>query len=310
MNINSFDDVAKHIAYENAKLSDRIVDGFKTELAKVRNDMKVDLQSLSNNLYDAVERVEEEQSNHHTRIARLEDTVARMQRITELVIAGVPVVERESCTDIVAQIGSVINSNVNKDMIRAFRLNKTGSNAMKKRLRNRDINQPPIIIVKFPSTTDKNTFFGKYLAYKNLCLTDIGFAAPNRIFIKENLTPSNYKIFQACEQAKHNGSISKYFKRDGICHISIQPNSKAISIDSLEQFHEIVPTTNKNKRPGKTVRGGGGNKRKKAKIDVAITNTGDRLGQPNRPPEAQSASQKSWSNNYDSGSSSVNANEN
>lgn len=239
MNLNSFNDVANHIATENAKLSDQIFTGFKKELDKVRNDLKVDLDSLSNNLYDSVQKVEEVQSFHDQRIAQLEDTIARMQRNAELVITGIPVVLNESCTEILSRIASAINCHVNLEQVRAFRLNKTGLNPMKRRLRSGD-NYVPVIMVKFPSTSDKNNFFGNYLAHKNLSLTDIGFTVPRRIFIKENLTPSNYKIFQACDNAKRDGLINNFFTRDGICYLTLQPNGKTITINSLDFFHETV----------------------------------------------------------------------
>lgn len=294
MNLNSFDDVAKHIANENTKLSERIVHGFKTELAKVRDDMKGDLDSLSNNLYDSVQRVEDEQSSQKSRIAQLEDTVARMQRITELIISGVPVTANESCVNIVTKIASVINCHLNANAIRAFRLNKTGHNQLKKRLRNMDNANPPIIMVKFPSTSDKNDFFSKYLSRKNLSLTDIGYTIPQRIYVKENLTPQNYKIFQACENAKRAGSIDKYFTRDGTCHMVLQPNGKTIKVDSLEFFHETVNMNYKTNRTLKNPKGGTNIAKKQSKKPRLDTDS-------SAPQSAQStnnptASNQLWSN--------------
>lgn len=274
MNLNSFDDVAKHIANENAKLSEQIVNGFKIELAKSRDDMKSNIDTLSHNLYSAVKKVENTQSGQQTRIEQLEDTVARMQRVSELVITGVPVVSNESCINIVAKIASVIKCCINIDGIRTFRLNKTGSNPRKRRLRSNDNDRPPIIIVKFPSAVEKYDFFSKYLAFKNLNLTDVGFAVPQRIFIKENLTPTNYKIFQACENAKRSGQIDKYFTRDGLCHISLQPNGKPIVLHSLQSLHDIVNTNRQPDRMQKPTQGTDATKTKrvkKAKLDSDVT---------------------------------------
>ncbi|KAJ6639268.1 hypothetical protein Bhyg_12011, partial [Pseudolycoriella hygida] len=44
-----------------------------------------------------------------------------MQRTSELIVAGVPVVEHESCIEIVAKIASTINYNINVDTLKAFR---------------------------------------------------------------------------------------------------------------------------------------------------------------------------------------------
>lgn len=183
---------SSHIAIVTRKIEFsvfiNIMHGFRTESAKVREELRVDLDSLSNNLYHAVHSVEDVQSFHNSRITHLEETIARMQRNSELVICGVPAVQNESCINIVTKIAGVINCRVNLDLVKAFRLGKPGTNPnnpLKKRLRNNDNVSHPIIMVKLASTSDKNDFMGKYLAYKSLSLTDdIGFSVPQRIFIK------------------------------------------------------------------------------------------------------------------------------
>lgn len=170
--------------------------------------------------------------------------------MSELVISGIPVTTNESCINIVLKIASVINCTVNGSSIRAFRLIKTGqTNNNRKRQRDSDTIISPIIMVKFQSTAEKNDFFSKYLGRKNLNLTDIGFKIPHRIYVKENLTPHNYKIFQACENAKRSGQIDKYFTRDGMCYISLHPNGKMIMVQSLEFFHETVNVNQNTSRP-------------------------------------------------------------
>lgn len=291
MNLNSFDDVAKHFANENNKLSDRIVDGFKTELAKIRNDMKGDLDTLSHNVHESVQKVEDEQSTQKLRIAELEDTVARMQRMSELVISGIPFTTNESCVNILLNIGSVINCQLNGSAVRAFRLNKTGQNN-NKRLRDSDSVISPIIMVKFPSTAEKNDFFSKYLARKNLNLTDIGFKAPHRIYVKENLTPYNYKIFQACENAKRAGLINKFFTRDGTCHMTLKPNGKTIMVQSLEFFHETVNMNYNDNRPARHTKVDG---RKIPKKQRKVTQPTGNHNTRSSSTDAHSADKQSWS---------------
>lgn len=99
-------------------------------------------------------------------------------------------------------------------------------------------------------------------------LTDIGFKAPHRIYVKENLTPYNYKIFQACENAKRAGLIDKFFTRDGTCHMSLQPNGKTIMVQSIEFFNETVNMNYNANRPVKHNNDGGKKKPKKQRKDV------------------------------------------
>lgn len=242
MDLNSFNDVASYIATENKKLSQGIMDSFKTEMANIRTDFKNDIDTMDSNLKTTMERVDYEQSSQSSRIARLEDTIARMQRNTEIVISGIPVVVDESCIDLIGKIAAVINYPFVKETIRAFRLNKTGTNRTKRSSEHQSNENVgyPLIMAKFSSSTDKNIFIGKYLAFQNLGLSDIGFQSQQRIFIKENLTPSNYKIFQACASAKRNNQISKYHTRDGICHIALPTSDKLIPIHSMSFLNDTL----------------------------------------------------------------------
>lgn len=242
LGLNSFNDVASYIAKENDKLSQGIVNSLKSEITSIRSEFKSDIDSLASNLKSNVAKVDSEQSAQSERIERLEDTIARMQRNTELVISGIPVVADESCKEIVIKIAAVIGFPLTLETISAFRLNKSGSQHTRRSGRNANaIGQHhndnnviyPLILIRFSSQSDKTHFIGKYLTYKSLCLKDVGFQSDQRIYIKENLTTSNYKIFLRCAAAKRDNLISKFHTRDGICYIAL-PSS-----DSKHAVHTI-----------------------------------------------------------------------
>lgn len=244
LDLNSFNDVAAYITKENEKLSRGFVDSLKADLGCVRAELKNDIDAMANNLEINLEKFDSEQSAQADRITRLEDTIARMQRISELVISGIPFVIGESCIEIVKNISKVISFHTTSDTVSAFRLKKTGVKHSSKTLRNAgngdDNNVHPLIVVKFASTTDKSTFMGKYLTYKSLCLKDIGFQSDRRIFIKENLTPANYRVFRACSDAKRNESIAKLHTRDGICYIGRSSSDPMVAIHSIRQLSDFL----------------------------------------------------------------------
>lgn len=280
MDLNSFNDVAIYITKENAKLSKEIADNFKLEMIKMREEFNSDLDDLQSTIESSIQKVDSEQKSQALRLARLEDSIARSQRNTELVISGIPVVVGESCVDIVLKIAVIIESVVNKESITAFRLNKTGGNSTGKRKRkgpNLSDNLPPLILVKFPSPGVKSDYLKKYLIHSNLCLTDIGFSSSNRIFVKENLTPSNHKIFQRCGLAKRDKIISKYHTKNGICYLAINDNDKPIAIHSLEQLDEILQPVSKSKQNAQSTEPS----RKKAKLGLGSSTKPTRCKQQN-----------------------------
>ncbi|KAJ6648377.1 hypothetical protein Bhyg_03605 [Pseudolycoriella hygida] len=247
MDLNSFNDVANYIAKENEKLTQGIIGTFKAEIANVRKEFTSELDSLTHNLKSNVVEINSAQSSQSDRIERLEDTVARMQRNSELVVSGIPVMVGESCYEIVARIASSIGFDLANNSISAFRLNKSGANtsrtdgnAMATGQQQNIRRSHPLILIKFHSQSDKSVFIGKYLNYKSLSLKDIGFHSDQRVYIKENLTPSNYKIFQRCAQAKRENSISKFHTKNGICYVAL-PSSKTLTpVYSIQHINDIL----------------------------------------------------------------------
>lgn len=252
LGLNSFNDVASYITKENERLTRGIVETLKTEIASVRNECKSEVELLASDLNCNLDKVTSEQVSQSTRIARLEDTIARLQRNSELVISGIPVVTGESCSDIVHKIAVAIGWPDALEKISAFRLHKTGKSRTGKNHVNGTVNIiPPLIMVKFGSALDKSNFFSKYLTSKSLCLMDVGFQSDSRIYIKENLTPSNYRIFQACAAAKRNNSVSKLHTRDGICYFARPSNNSLIAIHTIDDLNDLLSdvTDNNSKAP-------------------------------------------------------------
>ncbi|KAJ6643057.1 hypothetical protein Bhyg_08013 [Pseudolycoriella hygida] len=72
--------------------------------------------------------------------------------------------------------------------------------------------------------------------------SNIGFKSDNRIYIKENLTPSNYRIFRACAAAKRTNQLTKYYTRDGLCYVTLPLSESPVVVRSLHYLNEILGT--------------------------------------------------------------------
>lgn len=249
LDLNSFNDVASYIAKANDKLSQGIVNSLKSEITTIRTEFKGDISSLASNLKSSVANFDSQQAAQSDRIERLEDTIARMQRNLELVISGIPVVADESCKEIVNKIATAIGFPLTLETTSAFRLHKSGSHHAKRLSRianatgyhqNTNNTIHPLILIKFSSQSDKTNFIGKYLTYKSLSLKDIGLQSEQRIYIKENLTPSNYKIFQRCAAAKRDNLISKFHTRDGICYIALPSSDSMLAVHTIGSINDIL----------------------------------------------------------------------
>lgn len=108
IDLNSFNDVANFIASENEKLSQGMVSSLKSEITSIRSEFKNDIGTLESNLKSTVAEFDSVHEAHSQRIERLEDTIARLQRNSELKISGIPVVADESCNEIVSKIAAAI----------------------------------------------------------------------------------------------------------------------------------------------------------------------------------------------------------
>lgn len=97
------------------------------------------------------------------------------------------------------------------------------------------------IFVKFKNNEKRNNFFKAYLNYKNLYLTDVikSGVSRYRIFINEQLTKLDYKIFTKASELRKSGKIQKFFTRSGrVCVVQKDCDNycKIYSINDLLSY--------------------------------------------------------------------------
>lgn len=159
------------------------------------------------------------------------DQLERQLRMNELVISGVHCLDNEKVIDIVSSIFGAVKFNGSSDAIEScFRLPS----------RNNHRRSSPSIIMKFWSLEAKTDFFKCYFNSKKLCTTMIGYTAPSRIYVNENLTKRNFTIFCLARDLKKDGKIVRYSTQRGRVVVKLQGSDRSYTIDTLAQLSSLV----------------------------------------------------------------------
>lgn len=68
----------------------------------------------------------------------------------------------------------------------------------------------------------------------------IGFSAPSRIFINENLTKKNFEIFCLARDLKKDGKINYYSTQRGRVSVKLTADAKQIVIGDIYKLKALV----------------------------------------------------------------------
>lgn len=158
------------------------------------------------------------------------DQLERQVRMNELVISGLPYSDNERVIDIVSSIFEAVKFPGRDAIESCFRLPS----------HNNRRRAAPSVIVKFWGTEAKMDFFKRYFDTKKLCTTMIGFTAPSRIYVKENLTKRNFEIFCKARDLKKDGKIVRFSTQRVRVVVKLQGSEKSFTIDTLDQLSSLV----------------------------------------------------------------------
>jgi hypothetical protein len=81
-------------------------------------------------------------------------------------------------------------------------------------------------------------FFDKYFEHKNFKLVDVGIAADQRIYINENLTPFNQKIYVEAMRIKKENKIASVSTHHGIVNVKKEQRDKFVPIRDLTELKQ------------------------------------------------------------------------
>lgn len=165
------------------------------------------------------------------------DQLERQARMNELVISGIPLVEKEDLAVLMTEICKAIKFSSNSECIQSqFRL-PLGNNVNKSNRR-----RIPSIIVRFWSADAKRDFFKHYINSKTLCTSMIGFSVRSRIYVNENLTKKNFEIFRIARQGKADGKLYQFNTYNGRVFVKVLAVNRLIGVDSIEHLDSLMVT--------------------------------------------------------------------
>jgi hypothetical protein len=194
--------------------------------ADIRSELTVQINQTANRM-DAYSN---SMANVENRVDLLEERFEASSKENDLLIKGVPIVSNEKCPNIFRRIAGAIGIGPESmPAVVAFRLGR------KKPGSDRD---PPILL-KFCNHIEKDHFYQKYFAFKNLNLTHIGFDVDQRIVISENLTRHNQQIFQAAIKLKFERKIFQVSTNNGAVFIRKGQTSRRTMVSKLSDLDVI-----------------------------------------------------------------------
>lgn len=221
-------------------------------VSQVTKTFQITVQSLEENVDKRLDKMEKDlkttqnkadaatyqsSSTEHGGTESRIDLLERQARSCELVMSGVPKVENENLSKIFHDVCKAIDFNGENCVQQCFRLPQRNS---ERSTANSNRRRTPSIILKFWSGEAKTDFFKQYIRKNSLCVTNIGFSAPARIYVNENLTKKNFEIFQLARQVKADGGIYQFNTYSGRVFIKLAADAQHIGIDSKNQLYSLI----------------------------------------------------------------------
>lgn len=126
-------------------------------------------------------------------IAETNSTNDKQDRLNNLLIHGVPNDAASNVKDIMVKAFTKYNSTFNADNVTCYRLTKRGETP---------VTSP--ILCKFRDKRDRDGIFFKYLAKRDLVLSDVvdGAAITSRVFINEHLNKDEAMVIKRCRDMR------------------------------------------------------------------------------------------------------------
>lgn len=201
-------------------------DGIDQELLNIKDVVIKNLQVENQKLRYKINQLE----NKVISLEANTNSLEQYGRRNNLEISGIPdSIGHNELEDKVIEILSKVDVNVsNNDIEACHRMGKSKNNSKKTIVRfvNRKFAKKALINRKKLITMDKSS---------------LGLS--NDVFINENLTPENGKIYFHCRQLKRLRKVENTYTRDGIVHLA-SPNiedGKLVKIFHLNSLYDLFP---------------------------------------------------------------------
>lgn len=221
-------------------------------ISKETSALKTEIQQLSVSVNEKFTNVIKDVVNVQQRCDILEDLSKRQERRKELIVRNVPVLKDENVSDLVKQICSAVGFLSPYGCPVAFRFRGANESVAATRVTRSAFEkskdkyvQPPPILLKFATDWDVMCFMAGY--YKvSLKLSDVGFISEDRIYVSENLTPTNFAIFRLARDLKKTGAVIKVRVQDGFVSVQLPGDARNFKlVKNIQELQSLVVVSDK-----------------------------------------------------------------
>lgn len=175
----------------------------------------------------------------------VESTLAkydREKRLLDLIIRGIPVLERETTqnlVDFVMKIAVYLEVNlIPQDIVRVYRY---GARAKSRDQQQFNRISYPAILLQFGNERVKSDFVRKYRLKKDINLTILGFTTPTRIFINDNLSAVNFALLNEALNLKKQGKLFSAYSLGGRVFVRLlEKDTSGSLITSTGHLHNLI----------------------------------------------------------------------
>lgn len=199
------------------------------------------LLELSNNLNNLTLRVNEMEKSQSclndlkTEINDLKFKICRQENLNvscNLRLTGIPSYENENTFEIFKCLCDSLKI-VTPSVISVHRIRNSNSNII-----------DGTILVKLCSPNDKNFILKTISKYRRenktqLSIAMCGFDSNNHLFVNEDLTKENYKIYKTAIKYKKQKLLSAAFTLRGLVYVKQTEQDRGVRIDSLEHLNNF-----------------------------------------------------------------------
>lgn len=227
---NKFDVKFSELKQDLIEAFDEKIDNIVSDKIKViKSELRTEITTFTTQLDNLEERIITIENSVKSEIRESEDQEATNNRIFELerllhskdlIMSGLAYCENENLYEILIKIATVINAQLNLNNVTSIF-----------RIKNSDT-----VIIKFLSSTEKESFFLKYLKHKNLRNSDVGINCSSRIYINESLCPHTRFLFKIAHKMKSHNWINKIFTKNGFLYVVKTEGATPMRITAKSQL--------------------------------------------------------------------------
>lgn len=194
----------------------------KLKIQSLQDEMNGKICDINKNMEVLRSDFDEKLLNSESSTLKRLNELERQYRSLDLIIVGVPYIQKENVSDIFNSICTKIGLEELTPIRTAFRINPSSKSS--------------IIIVKCSSLEQKNKILYAYIKCKQVCISDlnIGVDSIARVFINECLTKCDNIVMKKAQFLRKAGNIFKVGSRNGQVVVKWTSDSPFVKINDSD----------------------------------------------------------------------------